>query len=125
MKDKIKIDSSCEPYMYNTKKDLTKIKIGDVLDLTFGKKPLKVKKEYVNKTIRFIVNNYLEHTWRRTTRRLALVPLDKKDNFEESDILILDDYDRFECLMIDLFPINRRPYSGWQNKTVTFTKVTE
>jgi len=115
---KITIEKRCEPYMYNTYDDLNKIEIGDIITLKFSKKTFKVKKEYVGKKITFIVNNFLEHNWRRKTRRLALIPLDKKDNFNKNDVLFLDDGDRFDCLMIDLFPCNRRPYVGWKNKTV-------
>lgn len=120
---KIEIEKKCEPFMYNTYNDLTKIEIGNILTLEFGKKPYKVNKDYVGKEVKFIVNNFLEHNWRRPTRRLALIPLDKVDNFTEKDVLFLDDGDRFNCLMIDLFPTNRRPYAGWKNKTVKIVAI--
>lgn len=121
--EKIKIETRCEPFMYNTYDDLNKIEIGNILTLKFGKKSFRVKKEYVGKEIKFIVNNFFEHNWRRPTRRLALIPIDKVENFKDSDVLFLDDADRFECLMIDLFPCNRRPYAGWKNKTVKIVSV--
>ena len=67
----------------------------------------------LRKKLKFIVNNFLEHNWRRQTRRLALIPINKVQNYNDSDVLILDDADRFECLMIDLFPVNAMPYYGW------------
>jgi hypothetical protein len=120
---KIEIETRCEPFMYNTYNDLNKIEIGNILTLKFGKKPFRVKKVYVGKEVKFIVNNFFEHNWRRPTRRLALIPIDKVENFKDSDVLFLDDADRFECLMIDLFPCNRRPYAGWKNKTVKIVAV--
>lgn len=115
---RIGIEDTCEPYMYNTYSDLNKIEIGDVITLKFSNKKYKVNKNYVGKTIKFVVNNYLKYRWHKVTRRLALVPFNKKDDFKTSDVLFLDDAERFECLMIDLFPCNRKPYAGWKNKTV-------
>ena len=120
---KIEIDAMCQPYMYNTYNDLNPIKIGNVLTIKFGEKSYKVKKEYVGKKLKFVVNNFFEHNWRRKTKRLALVPIDKINSFAEEDVLILDDADRYECLMIDLFPVNRIPFSGWKNKTVKIVSV--
>lgn len=122
-KEKISIPDTCEPYMYNTYDDLNKIKIGDVITLKFGKKTYRVNKQYVGKKVKFIVNNFRKHNWRRPTKRLALIPFDKKDSFTEKDVFFLDDADRFECLMIDLFPINRVPYAGWKNKTVDIVNI--
>ncbi len=121
--EKIKIEERCSPYFYNTYDDLNKIEIGNIITLKFGNKPFRVKKDYLGKKVKFLVNNFLEHNWRQKTRRLALIPLDKVDNFKSSDVLILDDADRFECLMIDLFPCNRRPFAGWKNKTVKVCSV--
>jgi hypothetical protein len=121
--EKIEIQTSCEPFMYNTDDDLNQIEIGDILTLQFGEKPFRVKKEYVGKEVKFMVNNFFEHCWRRPTRRLALIPIDKLETFKSKDVLILDDSDRFECLMIDLFPCNRRPYAGWRNKTVKIVSI--
>lgn len=119
MKDhKVKIETRCRPYMYTTYYDLSKIKIGDILTLKFGKKPYRVKREYVGKQIKFVVNNSLAYNKYRPTKRLALVPLDRRYTFTKKDVLFLDDADRFEGLMLDLFPSNRRPYAGWRNKTV-------
>ncbi len=81
------------------------------------------QKDYVGKELKFVVNNFIEYNWRRPTRRLALIPIDKIENFKDEDVLFLDDADRFECLMIDLFPCNRRPYAGWKNKTVKIVAV--
>jgi hypothetical protein len=120
---KIEIERSCEPYMYNTYDDLNKIEIGNILTLKFGKSIFSVKTEYVGKEVKFIVNNFFEHNWQRLTRRLALIPIDKVENFKDSDVLFLDDAYRFECLMIDLFPCNQIPYDGWENKTVKIVAV--
>jgi hypothetical protein len=117
----IGISDSCEPYMYNTNDDLNKFKEGDNIELKFLKKCRK--KKYAGKTIVFQVMNTMKHNWRRPTKKLALVPVDKVDNYKSNDVLYLDDYDRFECLMIDLFPVNRRPYAGWKNKEVKAKKV--
>jgi hypothetical protein len=46
---KIKIETRCEPFMYNTYNDLNKIEIGNILTLKFGKKPFRVKK-HISKT---------------------------------------------------------------------------
>ena len=115
---KIEIESRCMPYMYNTDDDLCRIEIGDTITLQFGNKRYGVKKEYVGTKVKFIVNNFIEYTHRIKTRKLALIPVDKINNFKEKDVLILDAKDRFECLMIDLFPCNRRHFAGWENRTV-------
>jgi len=120
---KIDISDSCEPYMYNTYNSLLRVQIGDVITLKFGNKPFRVKKEYLGKTVKFIVNNFIKHNYRRPTKRLALIPFDKVDSYKKKDILFLDDADRFECLMIDLFSCNKRPYAGWKNKTVEIIKI--
>ena len=120
--DKIIINNRCEPYMYNTYDDLNIINIGDIITIKFGTKPFKVKKEYVGKEITFVVNNFLEYNWRRKTRRLALIPIDNFESLKDTDVLFLDDADRFEGLMIDLFPCNRKPYAAWRNKTVSIVK---
>ena len=86
---KIKIETRCEPFMYNTYNDLNKIEIGNILTLKFGKKPFRVKKEYVGKEVKFIVNNFFEHNWRRPTRRLALIPIDKVENFKDYKIQLI------------------------------------
>lgn len=62
------------------------------------------------------------HGWRRPSQRLSLVPINKLNNYKESDILYLDDTDRLECLMIDLFGCNRIGYRGWKSKTVNIVK---
>lgn len=113
--------NNCSQVQYNTYDKLVDLEIGDILDISFKEDRL-VKKQYKGQTLPFVVHNYMKHNWRRDTKRLVLIPLAKLDTFEDDDILYLDDADRFECLMIDLFPINRVPYRGWKNKTVTFKK---
>ena len=114
---KIKISESCEPYMYTSQYDLKTINIGDVIDVTFKNKS-RVKKEYLGKTIRFFVNNIMDYSFYDPYRRLAIIPLDKFENFTKKDAIIVDQTDRFDCLMIDLFPENRRPFAGWKNKII-------
>lgn len=114
------VPSRCCPYFYLTEDDLNQFIIGDIVKVKFGDGS-KVASKYKGKTIEFVVNNFLEHNWRRPTKRLALVPLE--DGWTKGDVIILDDYDRFECLMIDLFPCNRRPFNGWRSKEVSIKKV--
>lgn len=116
------IENRCQPYMYNTNDDLNKFKVGDIVEIKFQNKH-KVRKEFSGKTLKFQIVNSMSHKWLRPTQRLALVLADKINKFSEKDVLYLDDYNRFECLMIDLFPCNRRPYAGWKNKEVTIKKV--
>lgn len=118
------IEERCEPFMYNTQDDLLQFEIGDIVEVKFGNENYRVKKEYVGRKLKFIVSNLLEYEWRLKTKRLALVPIEKEEDFKTKDVLFLDAYDRFECLMIDLFPVNRRPYAGWKNKTVQIKKIT-
>jgi hypothetical protein len=122
---KVRISDRCEPYMYHTSNNLHSLKIGDVISATFTKKTSKVKKEYIGKTITFFVNNILDYNFYSSYRRIALIPLNKKDKFKNSDVLIVDETNRFESLMIDLYPENRRPYAGWKNKKITFEKLKE
>lgn len=114
------VPSRCCPYFYLTEDDLNQFIIGDIVKVKF-RDGSKVASKYKGKTIEFVVNNFLEYNWRRPTKRLALVPLE--DGWTKRDVLILDDYDRFECLMIDLFPCNRRPFNGWRSKEVSIKKV--
>lgn len=118
--NQIWIPDKSEPFYYNTDDDLLQVEIGDILELKF-KDHQKVKKDYRGKTIRFVVNNFLEYKYRNRTRRLALTPI--IDGWTKKDIVILDDSDRFECLMIDLFPCNRRPFAGWRRKNVSVKKI--
>ena len=119
---KIKISTSCEPYMYTTNNDMSKLKIGDVLDVKFQNKH-KVREIYKGKKVKFIVNNTLKYDWYGSYYRIAIVPLEKKDKFTEKDSIIVDVADRYESLMIDLYPCNRRPFAGWRNKTVNIKKI--
>lgn len=121
IKTDINIPSTCEPFMFNTNNDLNKFEKGDVVSIKFQDKSYNGK--YKGKTIDFIVMDYMEYSnaYKRFTKRLALVTLDKESQFTEDDILYLDDYYRFSSLIIDLFPINRIPYKGWKNKEVEIT----
>jgi hypothetical protein len=122
----IEIPNTCEPYMYNTSDDLKNIRIGDVITLKFGNKKYKVKKEYIGKEIQFVVNNLFHYErWSTNYQRLALIPLNKQDAFEEEDILFLDKKERFESLISALFPCNRKIYNGWENKTVEILSITK
>ncbi len=113
--DTIQPPRRCESIQYNTPDDLNGYNLGDTITLAFQNKHY-VKKEYRGKEIKFKVMGLLNHNWRRETKRLSLVPITKINNFKESDILYLDDTDRFICLMIDLFPCNRIGYRGWKSK---------
>lgn len=110
----------CCPYFYLTNDDLTQFNMGDIVEVEFGKGS-RVAAQYKGKTLQFIVNNFLEYGFRRPTKRLALIPL--TEGWTQDDVLILDDYDRFECLMTDLFPENRIPFRGWKSKEVTIKKA--
>jgi hypothetical protein len=125
LSNKIDIPKSCDPSFYTTDDDLNEVEIGDIITVTFKDKE-RVKSKYRGKTVKFLVNNFLPHKWRQPTRRLALIPLTSIDfntsKFRKSDVIILDDSDRFECLMIDLFEENKIPFRGWKKKKVTFVK---
>lgn len=112
----INIPTACEPFMFNTKEDLNQFEKGDVVTVTFQNKNFNGK--YKGKTVNFVVKDFMPYKYRIQTKRLALVPYEIENNFTEEDITYLDTHDRFECLMIDLFPINRIPYKGWKNKEV-------
>jgi len=120
--NKVIIPTSAEPFFYNSHCDLLPFEIGDVVELTFQDHRL-VNKKYRGKKVKFVVNNFLEYSYRNKTKRLALTPT--TDKWTLNDVIILDDTDRFDCLMIDLFPCNRRPYAGYYNKQVTIDKVGE
>lgn len=117
--NKVRIPTRCCPYFYLTDDDLNQFKIGDMVSVKFGNGS-KVAPRYRNRTVQFVVNNFMKHNWRRPTKRLALIPLE--DGWTLQDVLILDDYDRFDCLMTDLFPCNRIPFSGWKSKEVRVKK---
>jgi len=107
------IPRSFGPESYTTYDDLKEIKIGDQLEVTFGS-GYGVERHHKGRTIIYNVNNAGISLWRRQSQRLALIAVGDPTNF-----ILLDDADRYECLMIDLFPINRRPFRGWKNKIVT------
>lgn len=117
--NKVGIPSRCCPYFYLTDDDLNQFNIGDMVSVKFGNGS-KVAPRYRNRTVQFVVNNYMKHNWRRPTKRLALIPLE--DGWTLQDVVILDDYDRFDCLMTDLFPCNRIPFNGWKSKEVRIKK---
>lgn len=121
---KIKISKSCEPYMYTSEYDLKTINIGDVIEVKFQNKS-KVKKEFLGKTLKFFVNNILDYSFYGSYRRIAIIPLEKINDFTKKDAIIIDQTDRFSCLMIDLYPENRRPFSGWKNKIVDINVIPE
>lgn len=118
--NKVRLPECCCPYFYNTEDDLNKFEIGDVVEIRFGGGSRTADK-FKNKTVTFVVNNFKSYEWCRPTRRLALIPL--RDGWTLKDIVILDDSDRFEALMEDLFPCNRIPYRGWRSKEVTIKKI--
>lgn len=110
------IPDRVEPFYINTDDDLLPFNIGDVVEICYPNNP-----RYKGITVRYVVNNFLEYEFGHKTKRLALTPL--KDNWGKSNIVIIDDAHRFECLMIDLYPCNRRPFYGWYKKTVSIKKV--
>lgn len=122
--NKVAIPDRIEPFIYNTRTDLRPLNIDDIVDVTFGVKSFRVKKEYVNKTLRFKIVNLEEYSWWSTKYKiLALVPIEKVEKFTKNDILFITTYGRFDSLMEDLFPCNRRPYAGWKNKEVKIEKI--
>lgn len=105
------IPKRSESFFFNTEEDLLDFNIRDIVEITYPK----------GNTIAYVVNNILPYNWRRPTRRLALTPV--TDKWANKDIVILDDSDRFRCLMEDLYPVNRRPFYGWEKKTVFIKKT--
>jgi len=118
--NKVLIPSSVEPFYYNTDCDLLPFEIGDIVELSFQDHRL-VNKKYRGKKVQFVVNNFFEYGWSIKTKRLALTPTAGK--WKLKDVVILDDINRFDYLMEDLFPCNRRPYAGYSKKEVTIDKV--
>lgn len=116
----VKIPERAEPYFYNSEEDLNQFEIGDKVEVTFGIGS-RVHKNYKGKTVTFIVNNYRKYEYTGPVKRLALIPI--KDKWSKKDVIILDAYDRFWGLMIDLYPCNRVPYRGWRTKTVSIKKI--
>jgi hypothetical protein len=112
------IPVSVEPYMFNSKQDLLEFTLGDKLQVTFGS-GYRVPKKYAGKSMVFCVNNEREYTYRIRSKVLVLVSL-----ANQKDRIVVHPEDRFECLMIDLFPCNRRPFAGWKNKEVILKKLT-
>jgi prefoldin subunit 5 len=110
------IPNRCEPFFFNTDDDLLQFNIKDIVEV-----PYPTNNRFQGQVVQYAVNNLIEHDYRHKTKRLALTPL--KDNWGKNSIVILDDSDRFECLMIDLYPCNRRPFYGWYKKTVSVKKV--
>lgn len=115
----VQIPSSVEPFYYSSTKDLTNFDVGDIIEVSFGTGS-KVPKKYKGKIINYIVNNLKDYTWDKPYRKLALTPNEK--DWRKSEIILIDGYGRFMALMIDLFPCNRRHFSGWKTKTVGIRK---
>ena len=67
--NKVIIPTSAEPFFYNTCDDLLPFEIGDVVELTFQDHRL-VNKKYRGKKVQFVVNNFLEYSYRNKTKRL-------------------------------------------------------
>jgi len=116
----IQFPKGTEPFFYNTSDDTLKYDVGDLVEVTFGVGS-RVPRRYKNQTVTFIVNNIKDYMWGHKIRKLALCP--DKDNWTIKDILFIDTEFRFSCLMIDLFPENRRPFNGWRTKKVTLKKI--
>lgn len=60
--DKIGVPRSCEPYMYNTRDNLSEVNIGDTLEISF-QSGYGVDKNYKGRTIKFLVNNFYEYNY--------------------------------------------------------------
>jgi prefoldin subunit 5 len=110
------------PFFYNADPNLLEFKVKDIVELKFLNNN-KVDERYRGKKVRFVVNNLMTYSWGGDLNRLALTPV--TDGWTHKDIIILDPAYRFECLMIDLFPENRRPFYGWGKKNVKIEKVGE
>lgn len=108
----------CDPSFYVTTQPLSKYDRDDTVELKFGT-GRRVLKKYKGQTVRFTVNNYLDHEWGKKMRRLLLVP----EGGGTKEAIVLEEAHRFECLMVDLFPVNRRPFAGWSTKCATIRKV--
>jgi hypothetical protein len=122
IENEIFVPHRCESFFYVTNCDLLKFEKMDIVEVTFGSGH-RVQKEHKGKTLKFVVNNFLEHKYTRATKRLALTPL--HEDWKRNEIVIVDDYARFEALMVDLFAENRRPFAGWENKKVIISKIGE
>jgi hypothetical protein len=107
--------------MFNSEQDLLELNIDEVVTVTFQDYS-KVSNKYRGKTLKFVINNFKDYQWGVPLRNLALVPIEKSANFKKSDVLFIAPYYQFECLMIDLFPCNRRAYAGWKRKTVVINR---
>jgi hypothetical protein len=116
----VQFSRGVQPFFFNSEDVLLKFNIGDIVEVSFGKGS-KTWKRYKGKKIKMVVNNCKQYKWRNESKKLALTPTE--DGWLKSDIVFIDDTDRFECLMIDLFPVNRRPFSGWETKKVSINKV--
>ena len=123
--DKIFISRECLPIMYNCDDDLTEFIIGHEVSVTFTDKKVGVPKDYRGKTINFIVNNILPYfRGSESTRKLALVPSEKINEFNLSDVILVDDAQSFRILMVALRNKNNKiPFRGWKNKKLKIKKV--
>jgi len=113
----IAVPDRLDPSMFNSEQDLLQFEVGDKVKVKFGT-GFRVPKKYAGRSLTFLVNNAKEYEYRIKSKVLVLT-LESKPK----DVMVIHPTDRFECLMIDLFPCNRRPYAGWRNKKVTLKKV--
>jgi hypothetical protein len=114
---KSSIPDRVEPYMYNSEDDLLIFDTGDKVEVTF-RTGFRVPAKYAGLTLTFTVDNCEKYKWRIESKVLVL-----KSTSNPKDIIVVHPTDRFRCLMIDLFPCNRRPFAGWENKKVSIRKV--
>lgn len=111
------IPGRLEPSMYHSSQDLLQFNLDDKVEVTFGK-GYGVPKKFEGRTLTFTVDNCKEYEYRIQSKVLVL-----KSVSDSKDIIVVHPRDRFECLMIDLFAVNRRPYAGWKNKDISIRKV--
>lgn len=112
----IVVPDRCESFFYaisNKKTQLLEYNVGDEITLKFPNHS-RVRKCFKGQTITFDVLAIRKANWGYNMHWLGLLP---KGSNDKDEILFVAPYWRFEALMIDLFPINRRPYAGWKQKS--------
>jgi hypothetical protein len=117
----VQIIDRTEPFFYNTDENLTQFNIGDIVEVSFGTGRMTWK-QHKGKTVQMIVNNCRPYKfYDEPFNKLALTPLEPK--WRKKDIVFVENSQRFEYLMEDLYPENRRPFNGWRTKQIDIKKV--
>lgn len=110
---------SYAPFMYNAK-DLRGFKEYDVVTVKFSDRAYHNAK-YKGKIVDFYVLE-AKDIYDGEYRHLSLIEYGKENkptiNLTDDDIVYMVHTQNFEHLMIHLFPANRKPYKGWENRTV-------